>query len=111
MAEPAGEQVMGMFGQMSAEGGVRFYEFYSIQENAGSLVLKIHHFNPDLTDWEEKNDIVDFPLVAIEGTTASFDGLTFARSGRNEFRSAVMIDGQGVATFDMRKAKQGEGCS
>jgi hypothetical protein len=101
---------MGMFRQTSAEGGLRFYEFYSIQENAGSLVLKVKHFNPDLTGWEEKNDTVDFQLVAIEGTTAYFDGLTFARIGRKEFKSAVQIDGQGVATFDMRKAKQGEGC-
>lgn len=111
MAEPAGGQIMGMFRQMRAEGGLRFYEFYSIQESAGSLVLKIKHFNPDLTGWEEKSNTVDFPLVAIEGTTAYFDGLTFARIGSKEFKSAVMIDGQGVATFDMRKARPGEGCS
>jgi hypothetical protein len=111
MAEPAGGQIMGMFRQMSAEGGLRFYEFYSIQENAGSLVLKIKHFNPDLTGWEEKNDTVDFPLVAIEGATAYFDGLTFARIGKKGFSSAVKIDRQDVAIFTMREAKRGEGCS
>lgn len=110
MAQAAGGQIMGMFRQMKPEGGLQFYEFYSIAEKDGSLILKVKHFNPDLTGWEEKGETVDFPLVAIEGTTAYFEGLTFARVGKKEFRSAVLIEGQGIAPFEMRKAKAGEGC-
>lgn len=110
MAPAAGGQIMGMFRQMKPEGGLRFYEFYTIAEEAGSLVLRIKHFNPDLTGWEEKDERVEFPLIAIEGTTAYFDGLTFSRRGEKGFASAVKIDGQGVASFSMRKAQSGEAC-
>jgi len=110
MAAPAGGQIMGMFRQMKPEGGVRFYEFYTIAEEDGLLVLKIKHFNPDLSGWEEKDEKVTFALVAIEGTTAYFDGLTFARRGAKGFASAVMIDGQGVANFEMRKSRAHEAC-
>ena len=110
MAPPAGGQIMGMFRQMKPEGGLRFYEFYSIQEKDSSLSLRIKHFNPDMSGWEEKDAYVEFPLLAIEGTTAFFDGLTFSRRGKRGFASAVMIDGQGIAQFDMRAAKKGEGC-
>jgi len=110
MAPPAGGQIMGMFRQMKPEGGVRFYEFYAVAEENGSLVLKIKHFNPDMTGWEEKDEHVSFALVAIEGTTAYFDGLTFARNGKRGFASAVMIEDQGIAAFDMRAAKKGESC-
>ncbi|MEK7265960.1 MAG: DUF6265 family protein [Pseudomonadota bacterium] len=110
MAPAAGGQIMGMFRQMKPEGGLRFYEFYTIAEESGSLILKIKHFNPDLTGWEEKDDTVNFALVAIEGTTAYFDGLTFSRQGKKGFASAVMIEGQGIASFEMRKARAGESC-
>lgn len=110
MAPASGGQIMGMFRQMKPGGGLRFYEFYQIAESDGSLVLKIKHFNPDLTGWEEKTETVDFPLVAIEGTTAYFDGLTFSRVGKKEFRSAVRVEGQGVVSFAMRSARRGEAC-
>lgn len=110
MAPFAGGQIMGMFRQMTAEGDLQFYEFYTIAEKDGSLILRIKHFNPDLTGWEEKGETVDFPLIAIEGTTAYFDGLTFSRQGKKGFASAVMIEGQGVESFEMRKAKAGEAC-
>ncbi len=111
MSESAGGQIMGIFRQMKPEGGVRFYEFYTIAEHEGSLVLRIKHFNPDMTGWEEKNEMVAFPLVAIEGTTAYFDGLTFSRIGKKGFASAVNIGEQGVASFDMRAAKHDESCA
>lgn len=109
MASPAGGQIMGMFRLMKADGALNFYEFYQIAAQDGSLILRIKHFNPDLTGWEEKNDRIEFPLVAIEGTTAYFSGLTFSRDGE-KFHSAVTIDGQGVAGFDMRAARAGEAC-
>lgn len=111
MAPAAGGQIMGMFRQMNEEGVLRFYEFYTIAELEGSLVLRIKHFNPDLTGWEEKDETVAFPLVAVEGTTVYFDRLTFSRRGKKGFASAVMIEERGIAAFDMRAARKGESCN
>lgn len=61
------------------DGKVNFYEMLSIMEENGSLVLKLKHFNPDMTGWEEKNKTIDFPLVKIESKKAYFSGFTFER--------------------------------
>jgi hypothetical protein len=58
-----------------------FYEILCISEDGGSLVLKLKHFNADLTGWEERDETVDFPLVKLGVDEAYFDGMTFHRSG------------------------------
>lgn len=77
---PRGGGMMGMF-QMIGGNGVIFYELCQIVEQDGSLILKLKHFNADLTGWETKEETVDFPLVKTEGTTAWFSGLTYQRKG------------------------------
>jgi hypothetical protein len=71
---------MGMFRSLKG-GAVVFYEFLTLVEDGGSLVLKLKHFNPDLTGWEEKGESITFHLVKITPTEAFFDGLTFRRIG------------------------------
>jgi hypothetical protein len=66
MAPLAAGQMMGMFRQTKADGALWFYEFYTIAPKGDSIVMRIKHFNPDLTGWEEKDGFVEYPLVAIE---------------------------------------------
>jgi hypothetical protein len=61
----------------SGEDGVRFYELVTLTEEAGSVVMKLKHFHPDLTGWEEKDEVVDFPLVALEERAIYFSGATY----------------------------------
>ena len=42
-------------------------------------VLKLKHFNADLTGWEEKDRFVTFRLVRVTPEAVHFDGLTFRR--------------------------------
>lgn len=77
---PKANAMMGMF-QMFKDGKILIYEFIQIIEENGSLVLKLKHFNSNLSGWEDKDVTVDFPLIKIEGTTAWFDGLTYKREG------------------------------
>lgn len=77
---PADGAMMGMF-RLVKDGKVVFYEFLTLVEEAGSLVLKLKHFNPDLTGWEEKVDSVKFRLLQISPTMIRFGGLTFKRVG------------------------------
>ena len=51
-----------------------------LAEENGSLVMKLKHFNPDLTGWEEKDRFVTFRLVKLGLNEVYFGGLTFRRS-------------------------------
>lgn len=74
---PSDDTMVGTFVQENAEGGVMFTEHMYLTEQDGSLVLLLKHFNPDLTSWEERDDMVRFPLVALEECAAYFNGLTY----------------------------------
>lgn len=99
IAPAAGGQMMGMFRHSDATGKLKFYEFYLFAETGDSLTLRLKHFTPALHGWEEKDDYVEFPLVALGENAVYFDGLTFKRTGPDSLSSAVHIGGQGVAEF------------
>jgi hypothetical protein len=83
--------MMGMF-RASRENAVRFYELLAIAEEAGSLILRIKHFNPDLSSWEAQDESMVFPLVRVDDRHAYFDGLTFEREGTDALNVYVRHD-------------------
>lgn len=88
---PMATTMTGMFVQEDGKGEVRFSEFLQVMAENGSLVLRLKHFNPDLTSWEEKNETTDFRLVAIEEGAAYFNGLTLRRDGPDGMLAAVRV--------------------
>lgn len=103
IAPAAGGQMMGMFRQFTGEGEVRFYEFYQFAEVDGSLILRLKHFNPDFTGWEEKDDFSSFKLVRLEETAAYFDGFSFVQVSPGSMKAAVLVDSGRVIEFDYEK--------
>ncbi len=99
ISAPHDGAMMGAFRQTKPDGSVFFYEFYLFAKQDETVVLKIKHFNPDLTGWEEKNDYLTFPLVAVEENAVYFDGLTFKMTGPDEMRAAVNVNDQGAMEF------------
>ncbi len=89
-SSPASSAMMGMFRLVKDE-KVVFYEFLTLVEHEGSLLLKLKHFNPDLTGWEEKADFVKFRLLRVTPGTAWFDGLTFRRLGNDQLEIFLAI--------------------
>jgi len=73
---PTGNTMVGTFVQLSDRGAIQFTEHLYLMEEDGSLVLRLKHFNADLTGWEEKDDMVTFRLVDIEPCAAYFHALT-----------------------------------
>lgn len=75
---PVGGQMAGIFHQ-SNDGELVFYEILQIVPRDGSLAVRLKHFNADLSGWEDNSaeSALEFPLVAIEGQTAFFSGLTY----------------------------------
>jgi hypothetical protein len=88
---PAGSSIAGHFVQEDGEGGIAFFEILQIAEENGSLVYRLKHFGPDLTGWEEKDEMERFPLVALEDGALYFDGLTVRRDGADGLLAAVLV--------------------
>ncbi len=75
--ESAGSMV-GFFKLFNGD-NVSFYELLLLVEEEGSLSLKVKHFNPDFTAWEEKEDYIDFRYVKSEDDAVHFSGISFYR--------------------------------
>ena len=103
-AAPVDGQIMGMY-RISSGGALQLYEFILITERDGSLVLSLKHIQPDLTVWEEKDEWTEFPLVAIEGKTAYFDGITYAREGDQLTSSVAAGENGSILTFEFELAE------
>ena len=106
-SEPRDGVMMGMFRHFKQEKTV-FYEFLMIVEEKGTLILKLKHFNPDFSGWEEKNAFVDFPLVKLEPAAIHFDGLSFVRESADALTIYLLLrDKSGQVreeVFRMRRA-------
>ena len=89
-APASGNSMMGMF-KLISDGDVYFYELMTIVEQEGTLMMRLKHFNNDLTGWEEKDDTVDFPLVKVSENKVYFAGLTFEKVNKDEIVVYVLI--------------------
>lgn len=101
---PAGGSMMGMFKLIQDE-DVAIYEFMTLVNENESVVLKLKHFNGDLTGWEEKDDHVAFPLVRLGDREAYFEGLTFRRTSADTLRGYLAMktaDGVNEVAFTYR---------
>jgi len=87
-APPVAGAMMGMFRHVR-DGRTGFYEIMTLVEEHGSLVLRLKHFNPDLSGWEEKAESVEFRLVRLEPDALYFDGITFRRIAPDEIHVHV----------------------
>jgi hypothetical protein len=77
---PSGGSMLGMY-RIVRDGKPVFFEIMMLVERQGSLTLTLKHFNADLTGWEEKDKVVEFPLVAVEKNAIHFAGMSFHPSG------------------------------
>lgn len=81
-SQPNNGAMMGMYRFIKNNKTV-FYELITIIEEKGSLLIRLKHFNNNLTGWEEKNQTIDFPLISKENGAMYFDGMTFVPDGKN----------------------------
>jgi len=63
------------------DGKLIFSEFMNFVQDGESISLKLKHFNPDLTGWEEKEEWTTFKLIELGPNTAWFHGITYERKG------------------------------
>jgi hypothetical protein len=98
---PSGGTMVGVFVQEKPDGALMFTEHMYLAEEKGSLVLKLKHFNPDLTGWEEKDGMVRFRLLSIEPCAAFFSSLTYRCDGEDGLLVAVRMKSEGDAIEEL----------
>ena len=102
---PSAGTMVGSF-KLRQNGEDSFYEFFVISEEEGSLVLRLKHFNPDLTGWEEKDDFVMFPLVKVDDNSVYFRGLTYRKVGDDRLEIYLALHSGGETnevSFEMKR--------
>ena len=77
-----GGGMIGMFSLVVKDKPV-FYELMTFAVVDGELFLKLKHFNPDMTGWEERDETVDFRFIKKDGNRFYFNGLTFENADQN----------------------------
>lgn len=77
---PAVDNAMMCMYRHTKDGKVTFYEFVHLTPEG----MKLKHFNPDLTGWEEKDKFITFPLLKITKDKLIFDGLEIWRKSDDE---------------------------
>lgn len=104
-SEPdANGQLMGMFRYTDSSGSVQFYEFWILN----GLGLKLKHFNPDFTGWEEKADYIDFKMVETTSSKITLKGLIYERLSENQMKVSLKIrtgDQVNLEIFNLKRTE------
>ncbi len=103
---PVDGRMFGIFKQ-SVKSELVFTEFMEIVETDSGFVLRLKHFNPDFSGWEEKNDHVTFELSSVSANKAVFGGLSYEIVAPNALQIRLKMrndDGSTVTeTFDLER--------
>lgn len=96
-----GHTMVGTFVQETPEGDILFSEHMYLAEEGDSLVLKLKHFNADLTGWEDKAGMVTFRLLSLDFCAAYFSGLTIRCDGNDKLVVAVRMKSDAAAPKEL----------
>jgi hypothetical protein len=75
--------MLGTF-RLIKDGKPVFYEFLTLTVVDGRIVMRLKHFNPDMTGWEEKEKFVEFAHTGTEGNVVDFGALRFVRESADQ---------------------------
>lgn len=87
---PSAGSMIGFF-KLIGDGQVTFYEILLLVEEEGSLSLKVKHFNPDFTAWEEKGEYVTFRFIKAGEDAVHFSGISFYRISDDEMHAFLVL--------------------
>lgn len=87
------------------DGDLVFSEFMNLVQEGESVSMKLKHFNPDLSGWEEKEEWTTFRLIELSEHKVWFDGLTIERIG-DEMIYHLALTENGEVTIEELKFKR-----
>jgi hypothetical protein len=77
---PLGGQMVGHFALVK-DGKPVFYELMLLDQHEGGLRMRVKHFNPDFTGWEEKDGWHSFEPRSVGPRRLEFEGLILRLEG------------------------------
>ena len=83
-------KMFGIFKQ-SSNNELVFSEFMEISEVDGKFQLRLKHFNPDFSGWEDSEEHVIFSLRSVATNAIIFDGLSYELTNANHLKIEVSI--------------------
>ncbi len=94
--------MMGMFRYADSTGVVQFYEFWVLDESG----MKLKHFDPNLTSWEEKTEFMEFPMIKSADKKLILKGLTYERIGKDQMEIHLDLKHEGEVTSEVFVVKR-----
>lgn len=96
---PQGGQMVGHFALLR-HGAPVFYEMLLIDEQPGGLRMRVKHFNPDFTGWEDRGGWHSFEPVSAGAQSLTFRGLALRLEGEQLLITLTLRDRATGATTD-----------
>ena len=101
-APPVGGQRVGHF-RYWRDGTPQFYEIMLLDVAEGGVRMRVKHFNPDFTAWEDRGAWVTFAPISAGPEALIFDGLEIRREGEDRIVMHLrMRRGEAVTTEILR---------
>ncbi|NIV71621.1 hypothetical protein GWN26_15415, partial [Candidatus Saccharibacteria bacterium] len=100
-SQPAANSMMGVY-RLIKDNKIAFYEIVTIVEEPEGLILRLKHFNADLTGWEEKDVAMEFPLKRLTDKEAIFDGISFYRISEDSMKVIVLSEERGGEVKELK---------
>ena len=82
--------MVGLF-KLMHDGEVTLYEILLLTEEEGTLNMKVKHFNPNFSAWEEKQEHITFRFVKAEEDALHFSGISFYRISDDEMHAYIVM--------------------
>jgi Domain of unknown function (DUF6265) len=89
-APPVGGQMIGHF-RYWRDGQPQFYEFMVMDVVDSGVRMRLKHFNPDYTAWEDRETWTTFEPVSVSPEAIVFDGLSIRREGADRIVMTIRI--------------------
>lgn len=104
---PAGGQMIGYF-RLSREGTPVFYEFIILDVTDAGLRMRLKHFNPDGTSWEERERWTTFEPVSVSADELRFNGLIITRESADTITMRLRLRAGGEVREEVLRFRRAD---
>lgn len=88
------------------DGKLVFSEFMNLLQDGESVSMKLKHFGPDLSGWEEKEEWTTFRLIELSENKVWFDGLTIERIGDEMIYHLILTENEKESLAEFKFTKK-----